>query len=247
MKREVVQDFLNLPGIAGVALIDGRSRPFFCGLDQTLSAAQKDTLAQGVQQVMATTLVSFDRFEFQFVRYQVHLHKLEGLVLLILGSANFDVIAYQQQIKQIKIELQADLANAIATFRLMSGTITLSKQDYWTQSSLPAEQASKPPDHNPQEIVNALNQLSQFATRYLGATISSNYWKATRPAEIIDFEIDRAACLRFTGTSLDEQQIRVWAASFVDRCATIIRDLPLLLQQDLEPHQYRLLFISPKP
>jgi hypothetical protein len=44
MKREVVQDFLNLPGITGVALIDGRSRPYFHGVEQSLNFQQREAL-----------------------------------------------------------------------------------------------------------------------------------------------------------------------------------------------------------
>ncbi|HEY9884968.1 MAG TPA: hypothetical protein V6C98_15290, partial [Thermosynechococcaceae cyanobacterium] len=66
MKREVIQDFLNLPGIAGVALMDGRSRPYFCGIDQALNFQQKEALAQGILQVVETIPDSFDVFEFQF-------------------------------------------------------------------------------------------------------------------------------------------------------------------------------------
>ncbi|MBD2089559.1 hypothetical protein H6F67_06800 [Microcoleus sp. FACHB-1515] len=240
MKREVVQDFLNLPGIAGVALMDGRSRPFFCGLDQILSLPQREMLAQGIHQVMITTPANFERFEFQFVRYQVHLYKLaHGLVLLILASVEFDAV-HHAQIERLKLELQ-DFASAIATFRLLSGTITLSEQRYpkrLTEAAI-----------DPADLVNALNQMSQLASRYLGATVSSNYWKATRPTEqeLAAFEVDRTACIQFTGASTrinakTQQQIQVWAATFVDRGTKIIRDFPILIQHNLDPQSYHLLF-----
>ncbi|NJL20965.1 MAG: hypothetical protein HC895_09315 [Leptolyngbyaceae cyanobacterium SM1_3_5] len=194
MKREVVQDFLNLPGIAGVALMDGRSRPFFYGLEQILSLPQREMFAQGIQQVISTTPANVERFEFQFLRYQVHLYKLtQGLVLLILANVEFET-RHHAQIEQLNRELQQDFASAIATFRLLSGTITLSQQPDWKHSTEAAIDAA--------DWVSALNQISQLATYYLGATLSSNYWKATRPSEeLAAFEVDRAACIRFTGTS----------------------------------------------
>lgn len=223
--------------------MDGRSRPFSYGLNQTLSLQQREALAQGIQQVMATTPANFDRFEFQFVRYQVHLYKLtQSLVLMILASVEFELATHRRQIEQLKRELQHDLANAIATFRLLSGTITLSQQNYWQRSQ-------DSPAIDPSDVVDALNQVSQLAVRYLGATVSSNYWKATRPAgkELISFEVDRTACIQFTGTAASlnveqQQQIQAWAIAFVDRCAKIIRDFPLMLEQNLQPHQHRLLF-----
>lgn len=240
MKREVVQDFLNLPGIAGVALMDGRSRPFFYGLEQTLSLPQRELFAQGIQQVMSTTPANVERLEFQFARHQVHLYKLaQGFVLLILASVEFETV-HHAQIERLKNELQQDFASAIATFRLLSGTITLSKQLDWKRSTEAAL--------DPANWVNALNQISQLATRYLGASVSSNYWKATCPSEeLAAFEVDRAACIRFTGASTRitaeiQQQIQAWVAAFVDRCAKILRDFPSLIQHNLDPHTYQLLF-----
>lgn len=243
MKQEVVQDFLNLPGIAGVALLDGRSRPFFYGLEQTLSLSQQEMFAQGIQQVMSTTPANVERFEFQFVRYQVHLYKLtQGLVLLILSGVEFET-RHHAQIEQLKSELQQDFASAIATFGLLSGTITLSRQPDWKRST---EDAIDPAD-----LVNALNQMSQLASRYLGTTISSNYWKATRPDQAMaKFEVDRTARIRLIGASTHintkmQRQIQAWVAAFVDRCTKIIRDFPSLIQHNLDPPSYQLLFTLP--
>jgi hypothetical protein len=127
MKREVIQDFLNLPGIAGVALMDGRSRPYFCGVDQTLNFQQKEALAQGILQVVETIPDGFDAFEFQFTEHQVRLYKLDrGMVLLVLTRPSLVYADYLGSIKQLKTVLREDIPNAIATFRLIAGNITLS-------------------------------------------------------------------------------------------------------------------------
>ncbi len=131
MKREVVQDFLNVPGILGVALMDGRSRPFFWGVDQTLNFQQKEALAQGIQQVVETTPPDFEFFEFQFTGHQVYIYKLDhGIILLVLTSGDLLYPTYVRAVERLKIELQDDFANAIATFRLLAGNFTLSEQSY---------------------------------------------------------------------------------------------------------------------
>ncbi|MGJ3252258.1 MAG: hypothetical protein ACFE0J_14185 [Elainellaceae cyanobacterium] len=136
MKREAVQDFLNLPGIVGVALVDGRSRPYFCGVDQMLNFQQKEALAQGIQQVIETTPVDFDIFEFQFSGHQVYIYKLEhGIILLSLTNDQLVYSDYIQVVEKLKSGLQDDITNAIATFRLLAGSITLSKQNYWKSQS----------------------------------------------------------------------------------------------------------------
>ncbi|NJO41644.1 MAG: hypothetical protein HC769_14875 [Cyanobacteria bacterium CRU_2_1] len=132
MKREVVQDFLNLPGIAGLALMDGRSRPYFCGVDRSLNFQQKEALAQGIQQVIDTTPSDFEFFEFQFSGHQVYIYKLEcGIILLVLTAANLALPTYVETVERLKSELQRDVINAIATFRLLAGNTTLSGQNYW--------------------------------------------------------------------------------------------------------------------
>ena len=103
MKREVVQDFLNLPGIAGVALMDGRSRPYFCGVDQTLNFQQKEALAQGIRQVVDTTPAGFESFEFQFTGHQVYIYKLDqGIILLVLTRDGLVYRDYLQAIAKLK-------------------------------------------------------------------------------------------------------------------------------------------------
>jgi hypothetical protein len=136
MKREVVQDFLNLPGIAGLALMDGRSRPYFCGVDQALNFQQKEALAQGIQQVVETTPEGFEFFEFQFTNHQVYIYKLDyGIILLVLTATNLVLQTYNKAIEELKAEFHEDPTSAIATFRLLAGNITLSSQTYWKNRS----------------------------------------------------------------------------------------------------------------
>jgi hypothetical protein len=134
MKREIVQDFLNLPGIVGLALMDGRSRPYFYGIDRSLDFQQKEALTQGIQQVIDTTPADFDCFQFQFSGHQVYIHKLNhGIILLVLAVASLVNATYTQLVDQLKLELQQDVANTIATFRLLAGNVTLSGQTDWKQ------------------------------------------------------------------------------------------------------------------
>lgn len=148
MNQEVIQDFLNLPGIAGVALMDRRSRPYFCGVDQTLNFQQKEALAQGILQVVETIPDGFESFKFQFSGHQVHIYKLEhGIILLVLTSNNLDYSDYLKTIKSLKAALREDITNAIATFRLIAGNVTLSGLSYRSQNST---------NFSSQKVVNAI-------------------------------------------------------------------------------------------
>src|SRR6476469_5511455 len=135
MKREVVRDFLNLPGIVGVALMDGRSRPYFCGVDQTLNFQQKEALAQGIRQVVETTPDGFESFVFQFTGHQVYIYKLQhGIILLVLTRTQLVQADYVEVVSKLKAALQEDIATAIATFRLLASDVTMSGQNYWKRS-----------------------------------------------------------------------------------------------------------------
>jgi hypothetical protein len=126
MTQEVIQDFLNLPGIAGLALIDKRSRPYFCGIDQALNYQQKEALAQGILQVVDTIPDGFESFKFQFANYQVHIHRLNpGMILLVLTKSGLVYSDYKQSIKTLTIALRENTVDAIAIFRMLTGTTTL--------------------------------------------------------------------------------------------------------------------------
>ncbi|MDX2241916.1 MAG: hypothetical protein NW224_14620 [Leptolyngbyaceae cyanobacterium bins.302] len=126
MKQEVILDFLNLPGIAGVALMDRRSRPCFCGIDQTLNFQQKEALTQGILQVFETIPDEFESFEFHFGGHQVYIYKLDrGIILLVLTQGNLVYSDYLKTIKNLKATIREDIPNAIATFRLIASTVNL--------------------------------------------------------------------------------------------------------------------------
>jgi len=150
MKKEVIREFLNLPGIAGVALMDGRSRPYFLGVDQTLNFQQKEALAQGIRQVVETTPDNFDAFEFQFATHQVHIYKLAAsLILLALTNQDLVETEYFQVMARLKETLLEDITNATATFRLLAGNITLPGQRYWGGQSPTTTATSRKPVTTP--------------------------------------------------------------------------------------------------
>lgn len=324
MKREEVEDFLNFPGIVGIALMDGRSRPYFYGVDQALNFQQKEALAQGIQQVVETTPPGFEFFEFQFTGHHAYIYKLDrGLILLVLTHTSLIYADYAQAIERLRSELKADAANAIATFRLLAGNISLSNQNYWKQTTLSgssrsdtsvkaplsvhsppipeqissghathtplstteasqpapftapsvlpapahaeddpslAPASSSPDDPLPptyKELLAAANQISHLTVRYLGPTVVSNYWKATRPSQgwLAAFQVERSAQITLsaalvpqTTATLTPEELhwfRQWISAFMERCSKIIRDFPTLLEQSaLDDRQKALLFID---
>ncbi|MBD3880484.1 hypothetical protein IFO70_01805 [Phormidium tenue FACHB-886] len=224
MKQEVVQDFLNLPGIMGVAMIYGRSRPYFCGFDRLLNFQQREALAQGIQQVIETTPPGFECLELQFNGCLIHLYKLDhGIILLVLMSNTLDD-PYTETISRLKAELQGNITDAIATFRHLAGTTPFLKpapREHQEAVVAPAVPAVSPSHSLSKDLpapleeeslaassavflhdlLAALNQLSHFSTQYLGASVVANSWKVTCPDSewLSQFQVDRKAQISFAG------------------------------------------------
>ncbi|PZV09688.1 MAG: hypothetical protein DCF32_01880 [Leptolyngbya sp.] len=260
MKRQVIQNVLNLPGISGMALIDGRNRPFFFGPDISLNSHQQDALAQGIQQVVETTPAHFDTFTFRFANQLAHIYKLDqGLILLVLITDQMPLIDYRTAIGQLKATLVEAPHNAVPTFRLLAGCVTLGGTH--TTEGAAGAQALEPatPQRGTlapscQEVIAALNHLSDGATQYLGKTMVINTWKQSRPAHpwLERFEIQKDG--HFTAatggqaslTGEQHQWIKDWVTAFLGRGGRTIRNFQTLATgQTLTPQEQGLLLESP--
>jgi len=87
--------------------------------------------------------------------------------------------------------------------------------------------------------VTSLNRLSEFTRQFLGTAVVCNYLKSTRPKQdwLQEFQVDRAASIQPppgdpTRLLTPEQQaeIRTWVNTFMNRCSSVIRDFPTLVQ-----------------
>jgi hypothetical protein len=153
MKRQVIETFLNLSGVLGIALMDdGRSRPYFHGIDTLLSGQQQEALTQGIQQVVSTTPSDFTSFTFYFVSHNTHIYKLtNGTILLVLTDPQLDIETYATRLTELQQVLQDDAQNAIANFRLLAGSSTLTTPNYWQPETpavapYPTQTPSESPD-----------------------------------------------------------------------------------------------------
>ncbi|MGB3309647.1 MAG: hypothetical protein WBG32_02860 [Nodosilinea sp.] len=244
-----------------MALIDGRNRPFFFGPDISLNSHQQDALAQGIQQVVGTTPAHFDTFSFRFANQLTHIYKLEqGLILLVLVTDQMPLTDYRTAIGQLKATLIEAPHNAVPTFRLLAGCVTLGSTAnvadlVGTETPQPEPAGSEPGTLAPsyQEVIAALNHLSDVATQYLGKTIVFNTWKQTRPAHpwLEQFEVQRDG--HFTAVvdspiSLAAEQhqwIKDWVAAFMGRGGRTIRNFQALVSGPLTPQEQALLLDNP--
>jgi len=119
---EVVQSFLNVPGMKGVALIDGRSRPYFQGIERVLNSQQREALAKGVWQVLETIPNDFESFEFQFAGTQVYIHKLsQEQILLVLTHDNLIYPDYFDAFSRLRSAFTQDSSATMEVFQRLLG------------------------------------------------------------------------------------------------------------------------------
>ncbi|WOD41624.1 hypothetical protein [Nodosilinea sp. E11] len=260
----MIQNVLNLPGISGIALIDGRNRPFFFGPDISLNTQQQDALAQGIQQVVETTPAQFDTFSFRFANQLAHIYKLdEGLILLVLVTDQMPLTEYGAVIGQLKTTLMEAPHNAVPTFRLLAGCVTMSSSSIATETTnLDTRETSElePPATNLgtlgpscDQVIAALNHLNDGATQYLGKIIVVNTWKQSRPAHpwLEQFELQKDGRFTVSGpmpplTAEQHQWIRDWVTAFLARGGRTIRNFQALVSsQALTPQEQELLLDSP--
>ncbi|NJR48984.1 MAG: hypothetical protein HC780_04840 [Leptolyngbyaceae cyanobacterium CSU_1_3] len=151
MTQEVIWDFLNLPGIVGIALIDEgssrtshpRSRSFFYGVDQGTNLQQKEVLSQGIFQVIATIPNGFESFELKFSEYQVYIYKLQGeRVLVVLARFNLNFSAYSKAIISLQAVVDSGFEAAIAVLETISVTQNLTTNNPQSKSVPPQIQGA---------------------------------------------------------------------------------------------------------
>jgi hypothetical protein len=144
MSREVIQDFLNLTGVVGIALTNRRMRPYFYGLDAVLDRT-KQALGQGVLQVVENVPDGFESFEFHFAGHVVFIYKLtHGLVLLVLTDSSLKLVDYRRGITKVKYLIETDTYNTVSYFKLLLGSVTQHSlpNTNWQSNSQPNNQQS---------------------------------------------------------------------------------------------------------
>jgi hypothetical protein len=272
MKKQVILNFLNFPGIMGLGLMDGHSRPYFSGIDQSLNFQQKEALIQGIQQVVSTTPASFESFSFGFSHQEVHIHKLEnGVILLVVTDTQLERPQFDEVIYQLKETLETDPHSAVSTFRLLAGSTTLNRplaspsDAGRVATSTPPIQSASPATApvvsaqssvSWQECVSALDVLTDATAQYLGKIVVANTWRNTRPTNALPhltsdrsghFSFKPEASLKNTDPidAEDYQMLQKWVQTFIQRCSLIIRDYPeMVLDQSLTDQQRTILHIE---
>lgn len=242
MQCKLIQNFLNLPGIIGFSLIslNGASQPYSVGFSQGNSPDQYPQLVQGIQQIIKTTPASFEFCSFQFGPYQVELHKAENGAVLIVFSEGSLPSHYSKSISELMQFIKVDYAALIESIR------SIKSMNLGQEATVSLELQTA----NVDDVVAAMNSLSQITSRYLGSQLVANHWRTNRSQDMAGIDkfrisVDGVISVTDMGQQLSAEQlvaIRLWTKRFHQRCTRIIRDYDALVEQALLEQHWQLLF-----
>ncbi|OUC13573.1 MAG: hypothetical protein B0A82_16585 [Alkalinema sp. CACIAM 70d] len=118
MKPEVVKDFLTVPGILGIALLDKQSPLYFCGIETPFHLQQTTVLEQGLRQILSTMPEAVKEFELEFQTYRIHIYRfINTATILILTQPELKPADYQMKLAPLLNWVQTSHEGAIAQFR----------------------------------------------------------------------------------------------------------------------------------
>ncbi|MEB3290559.1 MAG: hypothetical protein VKI82_11635, partial [Leptolyngbya sp.] len=101
-----------------------------------------------------------------------------------------------------------------------------------------------------EDLLTAMNHLSDGATQYLGKMIVANTWKQSRPDHpwLAQFDIQKDGHFALPGADAaatpDQQQwVRDWVRAFLDRSSRTIRNFKEMVEEEgvLSPQEIALL------
>ncbi|MBT9313946.1 hypothetical protein [Leptothoe spongobia] len=243
MQCQLIQNFLNLPGIIGFSLMpldqeESLGNAYSVGFAQGNGPEQQPMLIQGIQQIIGTTPAFLEFCEFQFGPYQVELHKVESdAVLLILSEGQLSS-QYSKAVSELMQFIKADYSALVESIQAIK---TEGEETRFPSSA-------HLPKANLADIVAAMNSLSQVTIRYLGTQLVANHWRTLQSvASMSIFSIgnDGTISVADMERQLSPEQladVRLWTQRFHQRCTRIIRDYDGLVEQTLPEQYWQLLF-----
>ncbi len=243
MQYQLIQNFLQLPGIIGFSLIpldpdNSLEQACSVGLPEGQGSEQQFLLLQGIQQIISTTPASLEFCMFQFGSHQVELHKVESRAVLLVLSEGPLSSDYSKAVSELMQFIKADYSALVESIR----GLRAEAEDKLSELSTPV------PTARLGDVVAAMNSLNLVTSRYLGPQLVANHWRTFQEAPWLNkFSIDADG----TVSVLEQDQqlspeqlaeIRLWTQRFHQRCTRIIRDYDTLLEQALPAHYRQLLF-----
>ena len=247
--RSYVDSYLEIPVVLGVALCQAKVLRYLYLKDLPHSLESPEELIEKTRYTLFRASTDVDFFEAPLLTYYLYLFKLDQkhqFMTIVLHDNN---VIKSFRAKQLQQKLQENIRETLRIFKDLSTHEAntgkpLSNPTTISQVEIPLKSGTANSSNslnvttetatNVDQVLEALNALSQFACQYLGSKITSNYWHLSRPKNdwLQNFDIQYSAEIVFAGNRYDSINplqilaIRAWTQNFMRKCHTIIRDLP---------------------
>jgi hypothetical protein len=234
MHPDVIQEALKLASVVGVALISKNTVPYFCAKDVHLNGQQQQTLACLIGNIVDSHAGARAAFEFQVMDYHAYAYPLPSQATFVILAQQPDVRIKLLGIKNWQPVTADHTDQFIAFFKTVEQT---SKPVHNDEVEAPPKAVDTA--GTVEALLQALNNLSQSVSKFLGPQLTANYWQTSRPAYpwIENFEVNHQAEIIFTGnvralaTPVNHLCVRQWTHAFMAQCSQIIQDLPCKVEQ----------------
>lgn len=251
LATEIIRDFLTVPGIAGIALInpliDGYPSPRLYSTDPKLEIHQPKVFLANVSHILRTLTPEVQQLDFFFGTYRVYVCRMgSGLTVVVLTHRDLKWRNSSEALRSFCQTVQSHLKASIPLLEAWAFAQNHQlnyppTEPHWDAATidlcLPSP-ASLPSPSLPllQDYLNAFNHLSNIAAQYLGGTIISNQVKRSRPqgetlamitivakGQLVN-DVDRLL------SQEELQALRQWTQDFRGQCSRIIRDFDTTVQ-----------------
>jgi hypothetical protein len=261
MHQDLIQNFLVLPDVVGIALMQGRIIPYFYVKEKIIDAEQKIELIRHFRKSILDIPTLSNCLEFQIDSYFGYTYKLNDILTLLVIVSQHSIAVKSMANNILLSALKSDLNTTVKLFEGLTRKvfqpvkIDATPVDKITTDHLISIDESLKEDYTIEDLVTTLNALSQIVCSYLGPKITSNFWQLTRPKQewLNSFNIKSTATIEFVGSTTDLVSplqhlfIREWTNQFINQCSHIIRDLPSRIDQKLLDQKHRrMISIVPK-
>ena len=175
-----------------------------------------------------------EKLDFNFINNNLEV-ETEAITENNLEDINFDLISAQEN----QLEDNEDKANDIDL-----KPTEISREN---EENIPLE-AADIDDHiyeegqpiTIEELQSIFNKISKLSMRYLGGTLTKNYFNSTQPDEswAQKFQINDRGQITVTEKLTKEvspQEIitfKQWTSKFIKKCSTIITNFPIMIQKN---------------
>lgn len=246
MIKNIVNSLISQDDVISVAISQKLLLPYFSVNDQLLYSINKLKLEQDLRQTLTSVPSTSDYLEFKVSEYFAcakHINPRCRLIVLLINqnkslfsSINHKVssVAHLASVQNFQVNQLCDVHTDSQT---SNSDKTSSSQLNDTSTRHASDKVSEAMSID--DLLYIANHLSTIVKNYLGAHVTTSFWKETKPEfqYLNKFEINQQAQFEYCGnkeqivTASIHLGFKLWLNAFFKRASKFIFNLPELIEK----------------